>query len=139
MTTLANAENLNRSRRSRHVVARAALLVGLTLGGLALLAAAMPANSKTTVPGSSPTAGLAVPAPTGAFHVGTRSIQLIDRDRREPEAPKQPRSLVIQAWFPAAAGTQPASYMPPAVARFLASTAGVHPELLESVKLRRDG
>jgi predicted dienelactone hydrolase len=135
MTTLANAENLNRSRRWRRVVARVALVVGLTLGGLALLAAAMPAKSKTTVPGSSPTAGLEVPAPTGAFHVGTRSITLIDRARREPQAPKQARSLVIQVWYPAAAGTHPASYTSAAVARYLASSAGVHLELLESVKL----
>ena len=78
---------------------------------------------------------LEVPAPTGRFHVGTRSIALIDRARREPEAPKQPRSLVIQLWYPAAAGTRPASYMPPAVARFLATSAGVKPALLESVKL----
>ena len=59
---------------------------------------------KTTAPRSSPTAALEVPAPTGAFHVGTRSIALTDRARREPEAPKQPRSLVIQLWYPARPG-----------------------------------
>jgi predicted dienelactone hydrolase len=90
---------------------------------------------KTTVPGSSTTAVLKVPAPTGAFHVGTRSIALIDRARREPEAPNQPRSLVIQMWYPAAAGARLALYMPRAVARFLASSAGVQPALLETVKL----
>ena len=85
--------------------------------------------------GTSPKAVLEVPAPTGAFHVGTRSIALTDRARREPQVPTQPRSLVIQIWYPAAAGTRPASYMPPAVARFLASSAGVQPALLETVKL----
>ena len=74
---------------------------------------------------SSSTATLEVPAPKGVFHVGTRSIALIDRSRREPEAPEQPRSLVIQIWYPAAAGAQSGLYMPPAVARFLASSAGV--------------
>jgi hypothetical protein len=39
---------------------------------------------KTTPPRVSPTAALEVPAPTGAFHVGTRSIALTDRARREP-------------------------------------------------------
>jgi predicted dienelactone hydrolase len=84
---------------------------------------------------SSPTAALEVPAPTGAFHVGTRSIALVDRTRREPQASKQPRSLVIQLWYPAAAGTRSALYMPPAVARFLAASAGVQPSRLASVKL----
>ena len=42
---------------------------------------------------------------------------------------------MIQLWYPATAGTRPATYMPPAVARFLASSAGVQPALLESVKL----
>jgi predicted dienelactone hydrolase len=78
---------------------------------------------------------LEVPAPTGALRVGTRSIELVDQARREPEAPKQPRSLVIQVWYPAPAGNRPASYLPLAVARFLATTAGVKPALLESVKL----
>src|SRR5207249_4521616 len=86
-------------------------------------------------PPSSPTAALRVPAPTGALHVGTQSIALMDRARREPQVPKQPRSLVIQIWYPAAAGTRAASYMPPAVAHFLASSAGVQPTLLETIKL----
>jgi hypothetical protein len=90
---------------------------------------------KTIAPGPSTTATLEVPAATGAFHVGTRSIALIDRARREPEATTQPRSLVIQMWFPAAAGTQSALYAPPAVARYLAASAGLQPALLESVKL----
>jgi dienelactone hydrolase len=90
---------------------------------------------ETTVPGASSTVALKVPAPTGAFHVGTRSIALTDRARREPQVPNKPRSLVIQMWYPAAGGTRPASYMPPAVARFLASSAGVQTALLESVKL----
>jgi hypothetical protein len=58
----------------------------------------------STVPGSSPKAVLEVPAPTGSFHVGTRPIALTDRTRSEPEAPNMPRSLVIQMWYPAAAG-----------------------------------
>jgi predicted dienelactone hydrolase len=82
-----------------------------------------------------PSSALGVPAPTGSFHVGTRSIALTDRARREPEARNEPRSLVIQLWYPAAAGPRSASYVPPAVARFLASSAGVQSGLLETVKL----
>jgi predicted dienelactone hydrolase len=76
-----------------------------------------------------------VPAPTGPFQVGTRSIALTDRARREPQAPKQPRSLVIQIWYPAAAAGRRSLYMPPAVARFVASSAGVSPALLDAVTL----
>ncbi len=76
-----------------------------------------------------------MPAPTGPFHVGTRSIALTDQARREPQVPGQRRSLVIQLWYPAAAGDRRASYMPPAVARFLAASAGVQPALLRSVRL----
>jgi predicted dienelactone hydrolase len=90
---------------------------------------------KTTARRSSPTAALEVPAPTGAFHVGTRSVALVDHTRGEPQASKEPRSLVIQLWYPAAAGTRPASYMPPAVARFLAASAGLQPALVEAIKL----
>ena len=84
---------------------------------------------------ASPTPVLDVPAPTGAFDVGTRSIALTDRARREPEAPGKPRSLVIQLWYPAKAGGRSASYAAPAVARFLASSAGLQTAVLETVKL----
>jgi predicted dienelactone hydrolase len=76
-----------------------------------------------------------VPAPTGSFQVGTHSIALTDRARREPQAPKQPRSLLIQMWYPAVAGGRRSPYMPPAVARFVASSGGVSPALLEAVTL----
>ena len=89
----------------------------------------------TAAPRPPSAAALEVPAPTGAFRIGTRSIALIDPARREPQESKQPRSLVIQLWYPAASGGRPAQYLPPAVARFLASSAGVQPALLESVKL----
>jgi predicted dienelactone hydrolase len=78
---------------------------------------------------------LRVPAPTGPFKVGTRSIALTDPARREPQAPGQPRSLVIQAWYPAAATGRRSPYMPPAVARSIASSAELSPALLEGVAL----
>ncbi len=52
-------------------------------------------NAAKPAAAASPAAtSLRVPAPTGRFQVGTRSITLTDRARREPEAPKQARSLV---------------------------------------------
>src|SRR5207344_1490649 len=76
-----------------------------------------------------------VPAPTGRFHVGTRAMALTDRARREPQQPKQPRSLVIQLWYPTAATGRPAAYMPPAVVQFVAKSNGVAPAFLKGVKL----
>src|SRR4051812_47033608 len=76
-----------------------------------------------------------VPAATGAFPVGIRSIALTDRARREPQAPAQRRSMVIRLWYPAQAAGRRSPYMPPAVARFVASSGGVSPALLEAVTL----
>ena len=94
-----------------------------------------PGIRKSTVPRSSPAAGPEVPAPTGSFHVGTHSVALVDDSRREPQAPEEPRSLVIQLWYPASPAARPASYMPAAVARLLASSAGLQPATLENVTL----
>ena len=104
------------------------------LAALSVVALALAAGSQTPVAGSA-TVTLNVPTPTGAFHVGTRSLALTDRARREPQVANSARSLVIQVWYPASGGHRRASYAPPAVARFLASSAGVQPALLESVKL----
>jgi predicted dienelactone hydrolase len=78
---------------------------------------------------------LRIPAPTGPLHVGTRSIALTDRARREPQAPGQARSLVIKVWYPAEAAGPRSRYMPPVVARLVASSGGVSPALLEAVTL----
>ena len=84
---------------------------------------------------AAPAAGAHVPAPTGRFHVGTRAMALTDRARREPQQAKQPRSLVIQLWYPTAATGRPAAYMPPAVVQFVAKSNGVAPAFLQGVKL----
>ena len=78
---------------------------------------------------------LHVPPPTGPFHVGTYSIALTDPARRDPQDAKHARSLVIQLWYPTPDQGRRAPYMSPAVAKFLAKSAGVRPELLEGVKL----
>jgi predicted dienelactone hydrolase len=91
--------------------------------------------AKTATAVSPATASLRIPAPTGPFHVGTRSIALTDRSRHQPQAPEQPRSLVIQIWYPATAADRRSPYMPPAVARLVASSGGLSPALLEAVTL----
>ena len=115
------------------IVSVAALLIAV--GARVVAGLGGPGPHAVGVPAAASTVRLRVPTPTGAFHVGTRTIALTDRARREPQAPGKPRSLVIQLWYPAAAGGRAASYVPPAVARFLASSAGVRPALLESVAL----
>jgi predicted dienelactone hydrolase len=92
-------------------------------------------TAKAATAASPAATSLRVPAPTGRFQVGTRSISLTDRARREPQAAKQARSLVIQMWYPAVSAGRRSPYMPPAVARFVASSAGVSPALLEAVTL----
>ena len=62
-------------------------------------------------------------------------MALTDPARREPQQAKQPRSLVIQLWYPTAATGRPAAYLSPAVARFIAKSNGVAPALLQGVKL----
>jgi predicted dienelactone hydrolase len=62
-------------------------------------------------------------------------MALTDRARREPQRAKQPRSLVIQLWYPTAATGRPAAYLSPAVARFIAKSNGVAPALLQGVTL----
>ena len=75
-----------------------ALSLAAVAAGLAFVAASSAA----------PAPGVHVPTLTGRFHVGTRSIALTDRARREPEQAKEPRSLVIQLWYPTAATGRPA-------------------------------
>jgi predicted dienelactone hydrolase len=68
-----------------------------------------------------------MPALTGPYRVGTRSLALVDRSRREPgSGGRQPRSLVIQLWYPRTSGKGTAArYMPPAVAAYTAASSGL--------------
>ena len=67
---------------------------------------------------------VSIPDPTGQYAVGTRSLALVDRSRREPfTSEKAPRSLVLQLWYPTADTEKPrALYMPRSVAQYLASS-----------------
>ena len=100
------------------------------------LAAVAAALVLVAVSAAAPSPNARVPRPTGQFHVGTRTMALTDPARRDPQQTKQPRSLVIQFWYPTAARTgRPAAYLSPAVARFIAKSNGVAPALLQGVKL----
>ena len=80
---------------------------------------------------------LVMPAPTRGVPVGTRSIELVDRSRREPGSNgRKPRSFVIQLWYPRAAGKgRRERYMPPKVAAYIAASAGLPASIFTRVKL----
>lgn len=75
-----------RSRRWRRVVGRSALVVGLALGGIALLTAFVPA----------------LPEPSGPHSVGTETFRWTDGQRAETLTadPSDRRQVVAQAWYP---------------------------------------
>jgi predicted dienelactone hydrolase len=80
---------------------------------------------------------LVLPALTGPYPVGTRSIELVDRSRREPGTNgTKPRSFVMQLWYPRAAGKgKREQYMPPKVAAFVAADGGLPASIFTRVKL----
>jgi hypothetical protein len=75
-----------RSRRWRRVVGRVALVVGVTLGGIALLTALVPE----------------LPKPSGPHSVGSVIFRWTDTKRPETLTadPSDRRQVVAQAWYP---------------------------------------
>ena len=75
-----------RSRRWRRVIGRGMLVVGLTLGGLALLTASVPV----------------LPAPSGPHSVGSVVFRWTDHKRSETFTPDPAdrRQVIAQAWYP---------------------------------------
>jgi predicted dienelactone hydrolase len=80
---------------------------------------------------------LRIPAPTGAYPVGTRSLEIVDWARREPGTNgAKPRSFVMQLWYPRAAGKgRREPYMPPKVAAFVAADGGLPASIFTRIKL----
>jgi predicted dienelactone hydrolase len=78
-----------------------------------------------------------MPALTGAYPVGTRSVELVDRSRHEPGTNgRKPRSLVMQLWYPRASGKgKREPYMPQKVAAFLGASGGLPSSILTRLKL----
>ncbi len=104
----------------------------IVTGGLAAaaLVAAGPAAHPATPPPSPPGVRLTLPAPSGPGHVGTASLRLVDRSRRDPWVPAQAyRELMVSVFYPAASGgAYPVApqMAPAAAAHFDASLADVH-------------
>jgi predicted dienelactone hydrolase len=75
-----------------------------------------------------PSVALTLPAPSASTPIGTRSLRLVDRSRRDPfVAGRRDRELMVQLWYPAARATQapPGVYMPAGTARAVESLTGV--------------
>jgi hypothetical protein len=79
-------------------------------------------------------AALSVPRPTRSLPVGTETLTLVDRTRRDPFARKRERRRILApVYFPAVEGSRPrARYMPAGVANALAS-ATVPARVLRSI------
>jgi dienelactone hydrolase len=68
------------------------------------------------------------PPPTGAYRVGTLSLQMEDAQRTDPIARNgSHRKLMVRFWYPAAMGNecQPAAYSSPRVWSYLSSITGI--------------
>ena len=73
-------------------------------------------------------ATLRLTPPTGAFPVGTRSVMLVDRARRDPFDPRHAsRRLMVRVWYPTKARGRRAAYLPPRVGRIYARSYGLSP------------
>src|ERR1700739_627160 len=110
-------------------------LAGLLLAGLLLVAAVPtwfiasgparrtegPAHTTPArrTPSATRTVSLQTPPLTGRFPVGTMSLRLTDRSRRDPSSPSGVRELMVQFWYPAQStrGHAVAPYVPTQVAQ----------------------
>src|SRR5690349_2953197 len=101
------------AQRTRLTQLAAALAVALLL----VLAAAARAGNAT----STETSGLRLPPPTGTHPIGTTTLALVDRGRRDPLAPSSTdRRLLVQLWYPTVVRRGPhAAYASPQIAALL--------------------
>jgi hypothetical protein len=106
---------------------------------LAATVAVMIAGASTTVAAPAATASAAVPVrltlppPTGPRTVGTVSLHVVDRSRRDPWPGAGPaRELMISLWYPTRCGHRYplASWLPDGAARQMLTDSGLDPELI---------
>ncbi|MEV0783798.1 lipase [Streptomyces sp. NPDC050423] len=103
------------SRRSVLAAAGTAGLVLATAG--TARAAGRPAGAASAAGPGTSRVRLTLPVPTGPRRIGTTSLHLIDRSRRDPwVSPASPRELMISVWYPASDthGHRRAPWLPPA-------------------------
>jgi hypothetical protein len=130
----AEAPQVERSGRGTR---RVSLAAGVVLVSVIVVSAAAAATTAASTQPAAAEPVLVMPAPTGRYPVGTRSIELVDRSRREPGTNgTKPRSFVMQLWYPRAAGKgRREQYMPPKVAAFVAADGGLPASIFTRVKL----
>jgi predicted dienelactone hydrolase len=130
------------------------MVAGLLLAGLLLVAAvaswliASGPAPRGTGPAAPGRAGAALPAPrtvslqtpplTGRFPVGTMSLRLADRSRRDPSSPSGVRELMVQFWYPAQStrGHAVAPYVPAHVAQLAERYYRIPDHLVERLRTR---
>lgn len=130
------------------------MLAGLLLLGLLLVAAvatwliASGPGPRATGPAPARRAGAARPATrtvslqtpplTGRFPVGTMSLRLADRSRRDPSSPSGVQELMVQFWYPAQStrGHAVAPYVPAHVARLAERYYRIPGHLVERLRTR---
>jgi predicted dienelactone hydrolase len=124
-------------RRSRRVSRRASVTVAVVLVGAIAVSAAAAATATASTGHAANEPVLVITTPTGSYPVGTRSIELVDRSRREPGSKgTKPRSFVVQLWYPrSAANGRPERYMPPAVAAVVAADGGLPVSVLTRLRV----
>jgi hypothetical protein len=130
------------------------MLAGLLLAGLLLVAAvatwltasgpapratgpAPPTRAGAARP-AAPTVSLQTPPLTGRFPVGTMSLRLADRSRRDPSSPSGVRELMVQFWYPAQStrGHAVAPYVPAQVAQLAERYYRIPDHLVERLRTR---
>ncbi|MEV7401749.1 alpha/beta hydrolase [Streptomyces sp. NPDC091267] len=100
---------------------------------LSLLAAGAASAAPVPAPGISSArhataaeAGIELPRPAGPYAVGTQTLHLTDRTRRDPWVPSADRELMVSVHYPARPGRgTPAAYMTEEEARLLLEARGL--------------
>lgn len=97
--------------------------IATTAALLALSSITAPPTAAADVPAAP---RLALPAPTGPYPVGARTLHLRDRDRADPWVPSRRRELMVTLWYPAGVPTgRPLPYVTPDESRLMTRALGL--------------
>jgi dienelactone hydrolase len=107
------------------------------LAGLCLLAATTGAAAGRAASTAPRVSAISLPALTGRSAVGTFSIDLVDRSRRDRTMPSGHRELMVQLWYPAADAAGPmARYMPAKIAALVEHEDHLPPGTVAGIRTR---